>query len=350
MNVEWARVLALIRRVGFPIYYFLKFEYIEPIDNLQIITMEQKITERIKFEIGDFADRCLAIYKENIDAGIKKTYDEMYNRIQSQIKSQIMQTIGGRDMYTNEGILYPDPKKAIKTISEFNYSQNNGHGEWFEQERKRFEEAKTGFKSLKEDEKIIIAMTSTAQQPGGYSEKRKIFITNHARYLAIQSRPPQATFQYKYEMFAYRIPNDYIRILKAFTTLLEDTILNIEPVLLNILGMIKDQLYDRKIVPLYTQEIMEENKELKEKYEQYEKDRKELDQEKSEFEIKRTHFEEYIKPYTDLEKEKEELLAERQRLHDEREKLRLIAKKIQMEREKLEREKEIIDKIDIANI
>jgi hypothetical protein len=307
--------------------------------------MEDKITAKIKFEIGDFADKCLALYKENIDASVRKTYEQFYDQVQSSIKNQIIQTVCGKDML--------DPQYVREIPVNRNYKGDNSWLVSLERlslpndNAKKFNDFRDKMKLGSLDEKVFLWCRS--QYTG-------IIITNKAKIVVFSYN---VHYNCRFDDYNFTIPYDYLQILTllyggnsvdsngnaASYGIPEDEYNK----LLKLIQVMRDMLYDRRFVPLYTEEIVEENKQLKAKYEEYQKDYINLENEKHNFDIQKKYFDEYVQPYTNIEKEKEEILCEKQKLQEERDKLRLIAKKIQIEREKLEKEKEIIEKIDIID-
>jgi hypothetical protein len=115
----------------------------------------------------------------------------------------------------------------------------------------------------------------------------------------------------------------------------------------NILQYIKDTMYDRKIIPLYVKEMVDENNDLKNKYESYQKDSEEFYKFKSKYENE-------IKPYLDLEKERERLSNIKIKLAEEKRQINFVKlkldeekKKIEFDRDQLEDEKNKYGMLDI---
>ena len=94
--------------------------------------------------------------------------------------------------------------------------------------------------------------------------------------------------------------------------------------------MMKSTLYNRKFIPLYVKDVIQENETLKEKmkeYDQFNKDKEEFLKEN--------------KPYLDLIEDKKNLDLLREELRIEKEKLRLVSIKLKHDKldfnEKLEK-------------
>src|SRR5438552_1844332 len=58
-----------------------------------------KINSLMKFNTEIFREECLKIYQDMIDKNIKKANEELYYKINSEIKNNIMKSRGGSDLY-----------------------------------------------------------------------------------------------------------------------------------------------------------------------------------------------------------------------------------------------------------
>jgi hypothetical protein len=197
------------------------------------------------------------------------------------------------------------------------------------------------FPNLSENEKIIFhsqGMDDRSQGPW-----YNIFLTNYGNIMCYQTNGggwQSLVFCKKYNFW---LPTDYIKLLnRLFGKNMDLHIGKIEDCKINsiichnILACVqnmKEFLYDRKIVPLYVKDIVDENNELKSKYDQY-------TNEKDQFEKEKMQFYNNEKPNLDIIKERKEL-------NDLRIKLQLIAQKLKLEQDELDRQKNIINNVEL---
>jgi hypothetical protein len=166
-----------------------------------------KITDIIKFETNDFADRCFEIYKNCIDKNIQKTYDLIYNKIEIEIKKNIMQKLGGDELFDHSDIeeitdfeLLDIHNKVVKIDSlndlkkflfDTTYLQGNPNN-WYEQNKKNidlfFNFAK-GEKIIVSDCKIYHCHNMLKRCDDGKCIPKHVnslcFVTNYAKLLRI---------------------------------------------------------------------------------------------------------------------------------------------------------------------
>jgi hypothetical protein len=311
------------------------------------IATDKLIDEKLKFSTEVFQKECFQIYKEMIDKNIEEAYSRIYNKLDSEIRNNIMQKIGGSDMYDYSKVTTTDQFPGYNSLESLLNRYNDGSAHIDNQKRykKIIDEFKKG---IQNGEKIIICHD--------FHESDKswtILITNYARIVEL-TRHCQWYLFGEYEAFDYYIPIDYIMILQRICENRygqEQCKSKIQyKTFHDILKNIKGHLYNRKIIPLYVQDIVKENEELRGKYDQYAKDKSELDKKIVEYDIAKSHFEEYVKPYTDLEKEKEEVLQARKEVQEQRDKLRMIAKKIEIEKAKIAAEWKKFNEVDINDL
>lgn len=284
------------------------------------------IDESLRFEVTHFSDTCLEIYKNMIEENFKKSFDTIKHEIDSGLKSNIMKKIGGDNMYDysklkrlsrfmlpfNSGNLVEmDIKNAIKHVS----SQRHNLKEFY---------------NFVEGEFIVIFGLCMVPEPGKYwSYEKFVWITNFGNIMIIV-RPADGRLIYDECMIKHNcwIPIDYIGIFN--TILLECNKYNDRPlfnptVFVTLLKLMKDTLYNRKFVPLYTKDIINENDNLRSKHNSFETKVEEFDKREKEFFSKYQH---HI-----------DLIEEKNVLKQEREKLKRVALKLRMEKEDLEKEK-----------
>lgn len=288
--------------------------------------INSQITEKIKFEIRGLADQCLEIYKNQIDNAVKNSFDEFYDKVQSEIKNQIAENVCSKDLFDYSQIETPPLRLSFNsdgtalTIREL------------EEDLKDCIGGPGGFNGFVTGETVIINEC--------IDNSTIVIITNYSRFISISFRGDNCS-HFNYEEHNFWLPVDYIKIMKIMIT--SNNVPNQSIKYDEVLVFIKNHLYDRKFVPLYTEELVAENSSLKSKYLQYLLDREELDLKIQKFELERENFYQQIKPYTDIQKEKEIL-------SNERINLRACARKIMVEKEAVKKMREELEKIDLEEI
>lgn len=327
------------------------------------------IDNHLKFESERFRNECFNIYKTLVDGNIKtaiqNSYDELYKKIDSELKNNIMKSIGGKDLYDYSeipgikirfcnwpGCCNENPiRKKIESLDGLcgNCKENplDDYLQLFLKISNDFyciglgKTIKTNidnFQKYINNEYLVTKYKNIYSFQHGevFQKIIVIFITNFGRFIkfSIKSNNNGGNeVECLYGAFDFWIPTDYIRILQLTKP---D---NIEEVL----KCIKDTLYNRKIVPLYVKEIVERNAVLESKYEEYKKGNEKYIKDKDEFEKE-------TKPYIDLYKEKENLHKLREELKLEKERLKLVAIKIEMDKKKFEQDMAIIKDMNISDI
>ena len=320
----------------------------------------------LKFEVENYKNQCFQICKDMADKNIshiKEAYEELYSKIDSGIKSNIMKSIGTKDLYNYDEI----PEIKISTNKENditgrnctkevvidfilgNIIIRNGHSVnscfcnvyKFTKKCKYCDlvVARNGFNNLVAGEKIVIMSKTLFPKTGNnYPDVYiMVFITNYGRYIKItQTKNGEHSYNIlyscnEYNSFDFWLPIDYINILNMVSTSVIEQ---------SVLEYIKNKMYDRKLVPLYARDVVHENNELKLKYAEYERDIDNLKKEREEFENERKKFYETEKPTIDLIKDKKEIV-------EQREKLQLIAKHLKLEKLKIDKEKEALQEVNL---
>lgn len=363
------------------------------------------IDNHLKFESERFRNECFNIYKTLVDGNIKtaiqNSYDELYKKIDSELKNNIMKSIGGKDLYdyseirTPEIFEYIDEDRDIdiyrlsnenlrkfKTINEKlkyigeyyqSYNQSNirgydppGDNYYRNIIEKNILDIKV-YNNYINNEVIICGYNRQSEKKYGENgtpfpnecikgclercdkiiKIHYIFLTNYGRlieYLVYgeknNNNPSYPYMPSSVGLFTYKYTAFDFWIPTDYIRILQLTKPdNIEEVL----KCMKDTLYNRKIVPLYVKEIVERNEVLESKYEEYEKGNEKYIKDKEEFEKE-------TKPYVDLYKDKEDLHKLREELKLEKDKLKLVAIKLEMDKKKFEEDMAMIKDMNISDI
>lgn len=329
------------------------------------VIKNDKLEESIKFEIDHFKDECMNLYKSMLEKNINESFNIVYNKLISEIKNNIMKTISGGNMYDYSEYekynyiyhLYGPihgpqnivpSKKFIENMS----VDNNG-----KQNINKF------LGSMITEEKIVIH-GKCFYNGDNTCILHEYFLTNYGRIIIFINGSQTYTV---YNEFNYWIPVDYIKLLSiiccggnimdkiteelnSMKTELRQKITdeikkemankkiigisqkNINTgvrceVILEMLKLMKDQLYNRKYIPLYIFDIIKENEQLKMRFETFNEEKKLFDKEKEEF--------------VSINGENIDLIKEKKELIELRERLKIASHKIKVEQEKLDNEKKI---------
>jgi len=313
--------------------------------------------EIIAAGLTKFTNEALKIYETHIAAGIKKSYDEFYERIQSQIKENISRQVCGADLYDYSQLpIVEESKQRMEQLNTLTIASAQNQYYLIEP-WKKFEE----FKKLFMKDKLAICYHCDIRENVTYQPRSisyTIWVTHNAKYIITwgyvnntgPKEPPC------YGDFDFSIPLDYIKILQTLVRAERDPRDNgFTPnpsvwLLVKTLELMKDQLYDRRIVPLYVKDVVAENEQLKAKYAEYEADKTRLAAEMADFAARCEKFENEIRPYTDLEKERAIVAENMTHIRKERERLRLVVQKIMIEKDELEHERRRIRAVDLTQI
>lgn len=304
--------------------------------------------------IGKLKDKCYDVYN-NLDGSHIKN---IYHKIDSNIKNGIMKNIGGIDLYDYSGISEPVYRLPynklhinsinyrefeIMTLKDFlNYFCKN-----INEDVEKFNTTQTDkFLIMIKDEKVILHYTVTTEFDYDSKERKEglykidyIFVTNYGKliqFTGIENHKIKKSASFdkcNYEENEFWIPIDYIKIIKLIKPLMVSELLK----------NIKRILYDRKFIPLYIKDALDENKKLKVQYDEYQTNMIEFEKGKMKFEVEN-------KPYIDLILEKEKLKKLKTELDDERNKLKLVKIKLDMDRQNLDKEMEKIQSINVDDI
>ncbi len=317
-------------------------------------TTDINVNNMLKFAIGNFKEECAKIFDEHLENTMTKCRNEIYGKIESQLKRQIMENIGTFKLFDYSDI--PEPllstgNQRYKDLNEC-FGRINQHGP-----HPDINKDKAKFLDFTPGEKLIFYREKFHEGGGG---KSIVFLTNYARcFWAKWQSGFHTVSEYQYRHFDFWIPKDYIILMKIITNETQYSLHGSNGVItpfvygenvVEFLKTIKERLYDRKIVPLYAREIVDENAELKAKYNKYEQDMAQLKLDRESLAAERERFRREIAPHVNLEMEQTALMAEKQKLAEERVMLRLAAQKIREERDKLEKMKALYENIDINNI
>jgi hypothetical protein len=329
-------------------------------------------TSTLQNQTLHYKDQLITICKDLTDKTtqtITNCYTDLYKTIETALKNNIMQTIGTKDLYNYDTIpevkmykhrnaghivesqlaadfIPATPADLIHSLSRSDTSclcyQNPTYYKGDIKCRyctKKIIADK--FSKFVTNEKLIIwnKFYDPEGNKNSFIDIKYEFITNFGRYLFFRVHGQGSDLFIRgdgghyitYEELNFWIPTDYIHLIKN----MHQSFIGIHA-----LKHIKDHLYDRKLVPLYTQDIVTDNKELKDKYDKYLQDTKQLELDQKKFNLDKQHFLNNEKPYLDLIKDRKEV-------NELREKLQLIAKNLKLERLKLEKEKEAIQNINL---
>lgn len=368
------------------------------------------IDNHLKFESERFRNECLNIYKTLVDGNIKtaiqNSYDELYKKIDSELKNNIMKSIGGKDLYDYSEIHTPE---ILEYVNERSYITNNYNNIT----REKFSSFKTindTFEGLYLFNKNEIERRYAGGNDWNYYQKQLLHINNikekfgklilnerlilgycNIKYMKIDkyvkcNRNGELLYDdnsdditghngIKIKIRNYIFLTNFGRLVKytyyhhsenngIYTNTTDFDIKNSSYIefdfwiptdyirilqltkpdnIEEVLKCMKDTLYNRKIVPLYVKDIVERNEVLESKYEEYEKGNEKYIKDKEEFEKE-------TKPYVDLYKDKEDLHKLREELKLEKEKLKLVAIKLEMDKKKFEEDMAMIKDMNISDI
>lgn len=308
------------------------------------------IDDSLKFEISRFSDSCFDIYKNLIDDNIKKSFDQLYQKIDSEIKTNIAQKIGGNELYNYDDI--PEITVFIydsKTVRElYNFTEFctilSTETYCFLSENIENLSQYKDFIKFSKNEKIIMDYHFVLNDKRygdnkDYQMNCEMLITNFGNMLMIEKYNTDHKTNVTLKKNNFWLPLDYINIIhkicnqaktsKSQLTMtyhksikddgwthlpigafLSNPTINFEynhmdPIIIyNIVDELKEILYNRKFIPLYVKDVVEENKQLKSKYDKYEKDIMQFTDEKKEFETKYKPHLDLVKEFCNIEKEK----------------------------------------------
>ena len=336
------------------------------------MSTDNNVDEQLKYEVENYKLQCFKICKEMADQNIgqiQKAYDELYNKIDSGIKSNISRSIGTKDLYNYDAIpeykIYSyknnqtgkfDTKICIKalrngtneelikeiSLSEYFTSNNtppidftckcNTQKEYYGKPHSCTynditytgtrecggciqTKAIRGFSQFVKGEKIVM-ISEFKKNLMDCNQTRKEgdeilynLITNYGRYIsftlkfyypynkyALITNANYGILEHGYKEYNFWIPTDYIRLIN---------LLNLQQVGQNVLEFIKNQMYDRKLVPLYAQDVVKENDKLKQQFEEYKKNIKKLQQDRIQLENEKNKFnDKSLQDQKDFENEK----------------------------------------------
>jgi hypothetical protein len=297
--------------------------------------MTQTVGESLKFEAKRFKEECFGIFKNLIETNVKKACDEVCLKFGEDCKTSVVQKLEGREMYDYSS--FPEIKFDIKNFGFLEIYRVSSSEETIYRINQ--------FKNNVKNEKIVVMYNYSECTNAGsnssysYEGKSIVMLTNYAKcfYCSNYNGYGSTNKLNKYmvgrlaegssiqlpvnlDTFNFWIPVDYLNVINSSKPKIGD--------LLDTLKTMKENLYNRKFMPLYIRDIIDENNNLKDKYNKYEKESKEFIEKKTNFEITE-------KPFLDLVKDKEDIRREKERL-------RIIAIKLNMDRKKLEEDEQLL--------
>jgi hypothetical protein len=256
---------------------------------------ENPFEQLLKTSIDKLATTSASIYKD--------FFENNLNKLDSDIRSNIQQLIGGRDMYEYSDIALDVDLKAL--LNQYKVE----------------DVVKKEFLSMVPNEKLVIS----------HKSKDHIFLTNYGKFLGLQLNENN-NYSITYKQYKFWIPKDYLILIQI---MFNNSSLSIETVK-TMLDTIKTQLYDRKYMPLHVLDIMKDNETLR--------------KDKEDFIQTKRKFEEANKDFLHLMLEKEHLASEREAINKEKDRLRLVAIKLNNDRQKLDESMKKLDDLNIDDI
>lgn len=294
-------------------------------DNL-INTTE--INNKLIEEINYYASECQQKYKDYLEKKISESLDLLKTQIDSEIKSNICKKIGTGNLYCYDE--YIGKSKEYRKLLENMVKNCEQHTA----------NLKDKFMT-NEKNQLIIWHKQITSGTHPINQTSNIFLSVNSNIINFSASFTQYS-DYKYHVTMYEndflLPNDYIKI---FHTINLDhlSIGNINDMLVTI----KNTLYDRKLIPLYAKDIVEENNKLKLLYDEYKEKNDNFLQIKNEFEVK-------YKPYLDLIEERKKLDAYKEKLIASHTKILLEKKRLDDERKILETRMNAINQLDLNDL
>jgi hypothetical protein len=321
-----------------------------------------KLSERkeqsIKFDIDEFKSQCLKMYESLMEKNIErvkesnseilteclenitKTNDEICSKVHNEINEKIRRVFDGDELHK-----YKPIEGALAFLKKL-------YGKYKHKEDKP--EIINKFTS-DSDEYIIMCKKIYTR-----NLIHHVFLTNQSNYIVLiiniynldeDTEIPKEIGTVFHGNFNFSLPYDYYKIINKILDInatnheegvrrsssgndLELRTISPRILLENILPLMKETLYDRKFIPLYAKEILEEDKKIKEEFEMFKEDKRKFNEYKQEYEIK-------IAPY-------KELFTAETKLQEDKEKLKLISKKISIDKEEFEKQKEGFEKMKIS--
>ena len=175
---------------------------------------------KLHFSVEKFRNDSLQIYKNLIEKNIKESFDEIYNKIDTEIKNNISINTNCKKMYdystlediSINGLKYNN-QELIKFINEkFNplYVKclYTNHDTYYENLDK--------FCKFDNNEKVVIYYNFKQYEFNNHSDKpidEYIFITNYSKILCITINQYSKEIQNSYNEINFWIPLDYIIII-----------------------------------------------------------------------------------------------------------------------------------------
>jgi len=291
----------------------------------------------LQFSTVRFAEECSAILNERVIQIVKDAYQTMADKIENEMNNNIAKHLSGLELFDYSDIAhveafdyinYHNPK-AIGTAADLkeyisSYIINDKDDQL---------EKLNDFFDFRKSEFIYIYRRGTFMMPTRAElVQYRLVATNHGKVLfcGLQANPISCVIHY--QNFDFEVPKDYICIIKkmlrssqpfgsGYSDDPKRSCIEIKNAIFDTMALVKGTLLNRKIVPLYTADLVAENLAWRTAKEAFEKERREFEAFKSEYETK-------IAPYLDLKRSHAELAAANARLQAERERMALFAQKL----------------------
>jgi len=294
--------------------------------------MEDKYNNLIKNSIDDLTN--------NITKLMNNNYENIYNKLESEIKDDLMKKIHGYELYNYDGLevnefVYNDCGNLIKHnnikdfLNKLDYDLNG----------QNINNKNIFLNSFIENEKVVLYRCILVSDKIDGIEYI-ILITNYSRLLFINKNYGSYIWKFAVKFINYNfwIPLDYIKLLNntfvkynihSNANYYKKSEFKIEDIQ-KIFEDMKQTLYNRKIMPLYVLDIIKENEKLKSMHNEYEKIL-------------------YI-----LEKPENKAIIsideEKNKIEEAKKRLKMIAKKLELDKIAFEKEKQEFNDININDI
>lgn len=250
---------------------------------------DDKINETLKFSAVKFKEECTDICKNLLESKFKQMSEEVIQKFDSEIKNNIMTSIGCKDLYDYSTIqlkycpyheFYYDKCSDLIDPVEPYYKEEHLRKCRIPTDRdmeivlwrdvKEHYDILNQFLKMSKGEKIVIRYTKYEKYHKWYA--RLISVTNYGKVMYYDWNDD--TDDIRMCDFNFQVPIDYIKIIQRCSPY----------DIVEILNIMKEMLYNRKFAPLYVKDIIEENNKLRSKCELEENDMKKYYEDKKRFE------------------------------------------------------------------
>lgn len=208
-----------------------------------------EINNKLIEDINYYATECQKTYKDYLENKISDSLNILKNQIDAEIKSDICRKIGTNNLYRYDE--YIEKSKEYRTLLEKLIHRCDN----------QYDDIKNKFMANEKNQIIILHIFwQSGNFPNQYDY---IFISVNSNIIRISQYNHDPCHVQIYEN-DFLLPTDYIKIFNMIK-LDHLSIENINDTLLTI----KNTLYNRKLIPLYAKDIVEENNKLKLLYDEY---------------------------------------------------------------------------------